>query len=62
VTASFGVANFPGNGKTQDALIRAVDAAMYQAKEAGRDRVVVSSVRGEDVSGRTGLGSVVVSK
>lgn len=46
VTASFGVANFPGNGKTQDALIRAVDAAMYQAKEAGRDRVVVAPAPG----------------
>ena len=62
VTASFGVAFFPENGKTQDALIRAADAAMYEAKKAGRDRVVVSSVRGEDVSGRTELGSVVVSK
>lgn len=42
VTASFGVAAFPENGKTQDALIHAADAAMYQAKEAGRNRVVVS--------------------
>jgi diguanylate cyclase (GGDEF)-like protein len=45
VTASFGVAAFPENGKTMDSLINAVDAAMYQAKEAGRDRIVVSSVR-----------------
>jgi PleD family two-component response regulator len=37
------VAAFPENGKTMDSLISAVDAAMYQAKEAGRDRVVVSS-------------------
>jgi len=44
VTASFGIAAFPENGKTQDELINAVDAAMYQAKEAGRDRIVVSSV------------------
>jgi diguanylate cyclase (GGDEF)-like protein/PAS domain S-box-containing protein len=49
VTASFGVATFPENGKTQDALIHAADVAMYQAKEAGRNRVVVSSVHGEDV-------------
>jgi diguanylate cyclase (GGDEF)-like protein len=43
VTASFGVAAFPENGKTMDSLISAVDKAMYQAKEAGRNRVVVSS-------------------
>lgn len=50
VTASFGVAAFPENGKTMDSLISAVDAAMYQAKEAGRDRVVVSSARAADGS------------
>ncbi len=38
MTASFGVATFPENGQTMDSLIRAVDAAMYQAKGAGRDR------------------------
>ena len=48
VTASFGVAAFPENGKTMDSLISAVDAAMYQAKETGRDRVVISSVRAAD--------------
>jgi len=46
VTASFGVAAFPVDGKTQDTLISAVDTAMYQAKEAGRNRVVVSSAHG----------------
>lgn len=50
VTASFGVAAFPENGKTVDSLISAVDTAMYQAKEAGRNRVVVSSVRAADGS------------
>jgi len=53
VTASFGVAAFPENGKTMDSLISAVDAAMYQAKEAGRDRVVVSLVRAADGSAHT---------
>jgi len=43
VTASFGVATFPENGKTMDSLISAVDAAMYQAKETGRNRVVIAS-------------------
>jgi len=50
VTASFGVAAFPENGKTQDALIHAADVAMYQAKEAGRNRVVASSARAADGS------------
>lgn len=48
VTASFGVAAFPENGKTMDSLISAVDTAMYQAKEGGRDRVVVSRSVGKD--------------
>ncbi|MDO8319851.1 sensor domain-containing diguanylate cyclase [Rhodoferax sp.] len=50
VTASFGVAVFPENGKTMDSLISAVDAAMYQAKEEGRNRVVVSSACAADGS------------
>ena len=62
VTASFGVAAFPENGNTQDALIRAADVAMYEAKEAGRDRVVVSSVRGENVPERSAMRSVAETK
>ncbi len=62
VTASFGVAAFPENGKTQDALIRAVDAAMYQAKETGRNRVVVASAHEEEVPDPTEMGSAEVSR
>jgi diguanylate cyclase (GGDEF)-like protein len=43
VTASFGVANFPADGATQDNLIQAADAAMYQAKLAGRNRVMLAA-------------------
>jgi len=39
VTISIGVAIFPGHGGTADELIRAADAALYEAKSAGRDRV-----------------------
>lgn len=39
VTASFGVAVFPEHGKTGAALIAAADAALYAAKNAGRDQV-----------------------
>lgn len=38
-TASFGVANYPGDGATGDALLANADAAMYRAKELGRDNV-----------------------
>ena len=41
VTASFGVAQRqPGEGR--EALYKRVDAAMYEAKHQGRNRVVVA--------------------
>ena len=40
ITLSIGVAIFPDHGDTADAVIRCADAALYLAKEAGRDRVV----------------------
>ncbi len=40
VAVSGGVANFPSHGTTADALIAAADAALYEAKHAGRDRVM----------------------
>jgi len=45
VTASFGVAAYPGNGNTSDELIHAADEALYEAKQAGRDRVVVAQIK-----------------
>jgi diguanylate cyclase (GGDEF)-like protein len=43
VTVSIGVAEFPGHGETAVALIAAADAALYEAKRAGRNRVVQAS-------------------
>jgi diguanylate cyclase (GGDEF)-like protein len=42
VSLSIGVASFPANGATSETLLGAADAALYRAKEAGRDRVTVS--------------------
>ncbi|WP_295436981.1 diguanylate cyclase [uncultured Thiodictyon sp.] len=39
ITLSLGVAVFPAHGETAQAVLRAADAALYQAKENGRDRV-----------------------
>ncbi len=40
-TISLGVAAYPKNGSTNEALIKSADIALYEAKESGRDRVVV---------------------
>ena len=37
VTASIGIASFPTDGDYVDALLGAADAAMYRAKQSGRD-------------------------
>ncbi len=42
VTVSLGLAAYPANGRTPDTLVAAADAALYRAKAAGRDRVVVA--------------------
>jgi diguanylate cyclase (GGDEF)-like protein len=43
VTASFGAAVFPSDGKDGDALLGSADRALYAAKQAGRNRVVAAS-------------------
>jgi diguanylate cyclase (GGDEF)-like protein len=40
VTVSIGVAVFPEHGESPEALIMSADAALYEAKHCGRDRVV----------------------
>jgi diguanylate cyclase (GGDEF)-like protein len=42
ITASLGVAAFPHHGDSGEDVLAAADGALYQAKRAGRDRVVVA--------------------
>ena len=41
LSISLGVADFPHDGQTAQEVLQAADQALYQAKRAGRDRVVV---------------------
>lgn len=52
VTASLGVATWPIDGMTKQDIIGRADAALYQAKQGGRNRVILSS---EVVKGQTSL-------
>lgn len=42
VTLSIGVAEFPQDGETPEAVVATADAALYRAKREGRDRVVAA--------------------
>jgi len=44
ITVSLGVASFPEDGRTVEALVRAADRAMYTVKAAGGDAVAVASL------------------
>jgi diguanylate cyclase (GGDEF)-like protein/PAS domain S-box-containing protein len=46
VTISAGVAIFPDHGPMGDSVLRAADAALYQAKSRGRDRVAINQTGG----------------
>jgi diguanylate cyclase (GGDEF)-like protein len=43
ISLSCGVATFPEHGDTLQELLQAADVALYQAKRAGKDRVVLSA-------------------
>lgn len=45
LSASVGVSFFPQHGDTADALQKAADVALYDAKRAGRNRVAVAGAR-----------------
>ena len=43
VTVSIGISAFPNHGKSPKTLLRAVDTALYRAKAAGRNQVIVAA-------------------
>jgi GGDEF domain-containing protein len=43
ITASFGVASISGTPVTRPTLVHAADEALYAAKRAGRDRIVLNT-------------------
>ena len=45
VTLSLGVAWFPEHGRQPDQLLQVADTALYEAKSAGRNRVVVGTIK-----------------
>jgi diguanylate cyclase (GGDEF)-like protein len=44
ITVSVGVAELPQHGTSSKELLEAADAALYRAKRAGRDRVIVADI------------------
>ncbi|MBP1726271.1 MAG: hypothetical protein H6Q51_1569 [Deltaproteobacteria bacterium] len=47
ITISGGIAIFPGNGRSPESLLRSADAALYQAKNHGRNQVVSAASEAE---------------
>jgi len=47
VTISCGVADYPAHGVTRDEIVAAADAALYLAKQSGRNRVASASMKKE---------------
>ncbi len=61
ITISVGVAAFPAHGTSPKELMAAADAALYEAKRGGRDKVVVASEPVMDEAAMPGAGTSAAS-
>jgi diguanylate cyclase (GGDEF)-like protein len=41
ITLSMGISTYPDQGSNAEDLLRVADAALYRAKQEGRDRVII---------------------
>jgi diguanylate cyclase (GGDEF)-like protein len=53
ITLSIGIAEFPEHGQTAEEVISSADEALYEAKRAGRNRVVRSGEKPAKVKGKS---------
>lgn len=53
-TISIGVAAFPTHAHARESLVKAADRALYQAKEQGRNRVVISDAEPAETKAESG--------
>jgi diguanylate cyclase (GGDEF)-like protein/PAS domain S-box-containing protein len=60
VTISVGVAAFSEHGASPKELMAAADAALYQAKRGGRDRVAVASAKSADERATSGVATSAI--
>jgi diguanylate cyclase (GGDEF)-like protein len=60
ISVSIGMAVFPQHGSSAEAVTMAADAALYQAKNSGRDRLIIAQETFElpnDIEERRALSS-----
>lgn len=52
ITLSLGIAVYPQHGRNREDVMRAADAALYRAKQEGRDKVIVADERNDQFNPR----------
>ncbi len=61
ITISVGLAMYPEHRNSKETLLQAADAALYEAKRSGRDRLVIAGRGDVDVEPRAAAQGVVVA-